>query len=413
MNLNEAKELMLRRSNAFHERYFTAYGQLMVRLDRKTYAKSRPNLRLSKLTADDIGTYNIHTGDIGKLFRSHRDVNAIVFVCTEAATRFSMNEGPMRPMLDDLAQIIGPDVPVCASAKEANKALKTRRGGFLHGSGILAVGSTLEEAIAGARIIEKGAEAEMFADKVHGLEYLSPAQAADLHRFYDRTYSIVNKTGQADFINSGPEEFRLRSKIIEASKKMSWEDLVQGSWGNISVRLNDDMMLITPTGMDYFDIRMEDIVRVNIHTLEYGPQRKPSSECRLHAALYRKYPECNAVIHTHSNGISVFSAGHAGFRITDEVLKPVIGDLRCSQYQTPGTDELCESVLEALEGSHACIVANHGAVFYSSSLELALSIADAVESRACNLLDFGTTIHSREFAVDTNATREEQEGGLS
>ena len=66
----------------------------------------------------------------------------------------------------------------------------------------------------------------------------------------------------------------------------------------------------------------------------------------------------------------------------------LIGDIHCSEYQVPGTDELCDSVMAALEGSHACIIANHGAIFYGHDLDLTLAIANAVESRACNLLGF-------------------------
>ena len=67
----------------------------------------------------------------------------------------------------------------------------------------------------------------------------------------------------------------------------------------------------------------------------------------------------------------------------------LIGDMHCSEYRTPGTDELCDSIMEAIKGSHACIIANHGAIFCGNDLDVTLAIANAVESRACNLLGFG------------------------
>lgn len=391
MDINTAKEALLKRSNAFRERYFTAYGQLVLRVNEETYISSRENLRLSKLTEKDFELFDINTGDIGWIFSSRDDINAIVFICTEAAVRFSKENQMMRPALDDLAQIIGPDVTVCpdGTARTLLKALRNRRGCFIQGSGIIAVGETIEEAIAGARILEKSAEAEIYSGRLNGLQYLDPAAAQELHKYYDRSYSKVNQKEKVDFISSGAEEFRLRNRIIDCGKDMSRSELVQGSWGNISLRLNPDTMLITPSGMDYFSIRTEDIVRMNIHDLKYGMQRKPSSEYRLHAALYRRYPECNAIIHTHSNGISVFAAAHAGFRISEPPMDRLIGDMHCSEYRTPGTDELCDSIMEAIEGSHACIIANHGAIFYGNDLDVTLAIANAVESRACNLLGFG------------------------
>lgn len=391
MDINTAKEALLKRSNAFQERYFTAYGQLVLRVNEETYISSRENLRLSKLTEKDFELFDINTGDIGRIFSSRDDINAIVFICTEAAVRFSKENQIMRPALDDLAQIIGPDVTVCpdGTARTLLKALRNRRGCFIQGSGIIAVGETIEEAIAGARILEKSAEAEIYSGRLNGLQYLDPAAAQELHKYYDGSYSKVNQKEKVDFISSGAEEFRLRNRIIDCGKDMSRSELVQGSWGNISLRLNPDTMLITPSGMDYFSIRMEDIVRMNIHDLKYGMQRKPSSEYRLHAALYRRYPECNAIIHTHSNGISAFAAAHAGFRISEPPMDRLIGDMHCSEYRTPGTDELCDSIMEAIEGSHACIIANHGAIFYGNDLDVTLAIANAVESRACNLLGFG------------------------
>ena len=391
MDINTAKEALLKRSNAFRERYFTAYGQLVLRVNEETYISSRENLRLSKLTEKYFDLFDINTGDIVRIFSSRNDINAIVFICTEAAVRFSKENQIMRPALDDLAQIIGPDVTVCpdGTARTLLKALRNRRGCFIQGSGIIAVGDTIEEAIAGARILEKSAEAEIYSGKLNGLQYLDPTTAQELHKYYDGSYSKVNQKEKVDFISSGAEEFQLRNRIIDCGKDMSRSELVQGSWGNISLRLNPDTMLITPSGMDYFSIRTEDIVRMNIHDLKYGMQRKPSSEYRLHAALYRRYPECNAIIHTHSNGISAFAAAHAGFRISEPPMDQLIGDMHCSEYQTPGTDELCDSIMEAIEGSHACIIANHGAIFYGNDLDVTLAIANAVESRACNLLGFG------------------------
>ena len=391
MDINTAKEALLKRSNAFQERCFTAYGQLVLRVNEETYISSRENLRLSKLTEKDFDLFDINTGDIGRIFSSRDDINAIVFICTEAAVRFSKENQIMRPALDDLAQIIGPDVTVCpdGTARTLLKALRNRRGCFIQGSGIIAVGDTIEEAIAGARILEKSAEAEIYSGKLNGLQYLDPTTAQELHKYYDGSYSKVNQKEKVDFISSGAEEFQLRNRIIDCGKDMSRSELVQGSWGNISLRLNPDTMLITPSGMDYFSIRTEDIVRMNIHDLKYGMQRKPSSEYRLHAALYRRYPECNAIIHTHSNGISAFAAAHAGFRISEPPMDQLIGDMHCSEYRTPGTDELCDSIMEAIEGSHACIIANHGAIFYGNDLDVTLAIANAVESRACNLLGFG------------------------
>jgi L-fuculose-phosphate aldolase len=406
MDISTATRQLLNRSNVFRERYFSAYGQLVLRLDDHTYLASKENLRLSKLTEKDFQLFDISTGDIGQIFYNREDLNAIVFICTEASVHFSKTHTVMNPALDDLAQIIGPSVAVCpdGKAKTLLRALKNRGGCFIQGSGIIAVGTSMEEAIAGARILEKSAEAEAYAEKLGGLQYLDPATAEQLHQFYDKNYSKVNKDGHVDFISTGPDEFILRNKLIDCGREMCRSELVQGSWGNLSLRLNEKQMLITPTGMDYFSIRVEDIVRMNLDELEYGMQRKPSSEYRLHAAIYRKYPDCNAIIHTHSNAISAFAAAHAGLRFTEPPMDELIGDMHCSEHQFPGTEAICDSVMAALEGSHACIIANHGALYYGHDLDVTLAIANAVEARACNLLGFREGILPKEDS-------EEPEGG--
>lgn len=391
MDYKTGKETILKRSKAFHERYSKAYGQIILRLDDDTYLMTRENLTLSDINESDIDLFDIKTGDIGKILKAKKNTNAMIFACTEASVAFSKNGETMMPALDDLAQIIGPDVRVSHDNSSRNiiKALKDRKGCFIKGAGIFALGATLEEAIAGVRILEKSAEAEMFSDKLHGLKYLDKDRAKTLSDFYDTSYSHVNKEGHVEFVNIDSDEFELRNKIIECCKKMSWEDLVQGTWGNVSIRLNDREMLITPTGMDYFDMKTEDIVKVDLATMQYGDQRVPSSECGLHAGIYAAHPEYKAVIHTHSNGCSVFAAANAGFKIENPEMHDLIGDIHVSESALPGTEELVQSVLTELQHSRACIMANHGAIFCGENLEITLAIANAVESKACNLLGFG------------------------
>lgn len=390
MNLTAAKELLLRKRNAFHNRYGKAYGQIMLRAD-NMYLMSTENLPLSDISDGDIAAYDINTGDIGLLFRTFPNINAMVFICTKASVRFSDNNTVMLPALDDLAQIVGPDVPVCESrsASLLVKALKHRNGCFIKGSGILAVGSDIEEAIAVSRIIEKSAQVEIYGAKIGGVKHLSKDAAKYLNETYNKSYSTVNSKTSVPFINFNESEFKLRNDLIECGKRMCWDDLVQGSWGNISVRLSDNEMLTTPSAMDYFTIKPEDIVKLDLETLDYDNQRVPTSESKLHAEIYKTKKDCNAIIHTHSNGCSVFAAAQKGFKLEDPILREVVGDLNVSSYAPPRTEVMAAEVLKVLETSNACIMANHGALFCGNSLELAIGIANAIESKACNLLGFG------------------------
>lgn len=406
MHISEGKDILVKRSNAFHDRYFKAYGQLMLRISDEAYLMSRENLMLQEIREADIEHYDINTGDIGNIFKKRKDINAMVFACTEPAVAYSQLGDEMKPALDDLAQIVGESVRISPtnSVKDVLLALSGRLGCFIKGVGIFAVGRTVEEAIAAARIIEKSAEAEVFGTKLGGLSYLPEEEAASLKSFYNEQYSQTNSEPHVEVLSYDEREFELRSKIIDIGKKMAWDDLVQGTWGNISVKLNDEEMLVTPSAMDYFSIRPEDIVKIKISTLEYDRlQRVPTSESKIHAAVYMNHPEANAVIHTHSNGCSVFAAAHAGFRIDAPELKDIIGNVNITDYAPTGTIELAERVLEKLVDSHACIIANHGALFYGNDLDLVLAIANAVETRACNLLGYGNII----IGIDSEDSSEE------
>ncbi|MBP3894976.1 MAG: class II aldolase/adducin family protein, partial [Mogibacterium sp.] len=238
------------------------------------------------------------------------------------------------------------------------------------------------------QIAEKNCEAENHGKFIGGTVPIDPELAESLRQSFQDDYTKRNEESHVEFIGFDEDEFALRSQLIEYGKNLVRKDLAYGSWGNLSVRLNQEEMLITPSSMDYFEIKPEDIVRVNINTLEYGDQRVPSSEAPMHAAIYRKKDDADAIIHTHSNAISVFAACEKGFALSDPAMKELIGDILITDAAPAGSQLLADAVCAAMEKTHACIIPHHGAVFYGPSLELVFAIAEAVELKARNLLSF-------------------------
>ena len=86
-------------------------------------------------------------------------------------------------------------------------------------------------------------------------------------------------------------------EVCETAKKMSSSGLVAGTWGNISARVDDEYMVITPSGMDYDRLFPEDMVLVNMKTFEYEGKLKPSVEVPVHAAVYLDRETVNGIIH--------------------------------------------------------------------------------------------------------------------
>lgn len=382
--------MMTKALNGFHGKFKAMYGQLCVRVDKNTFLSTGGNKILAEITEDSYELCDINSGDLGEIFNRRSDINAILFGCTADAVAVSENADVIPVTLEDLARLTGSELKVIPDASVANilAALKDSSVCLIKGTGSIAVGSNSRKAVAGIQIVEKACEAEVHGKMLGGTVPIEKALADGFRKDFLSDYINRNEEPYAEYVKYDEEEFAVRSSLIEHGKDLVKRDLSYGSWGNLSVRLNDDEMLITPSSMDYFDIKIEDIVKVNIHTLDYGNQRIPSTEVRMHAAAYRNFPDCKAIIQTRSNAISVFAACKAGFTLGEGELQELIGDVKVTEYALPGTEELGEAVVSTFSDTHACIIPHHGAVFYGPSLDVVLAIAEAVEMRARNLLSF-------------------------
>ena len=382
--------MMTKALNGFHGKFKAMYGQLCVRVDKNTFLSTGGNKILAEITEDSYELCDINSGDLGEIFNRRSDINAILFGCTADAVAVSENADVIPVTLEDLARLTGSELKVIPDASVANilAALKDSSVCLIKGTGAIAVGSNSRKAVAGIQIVEKACEAEVHGKMLGGTVPIEKALADGFRKDFLSDYINRNEEPYAEYVKYDEEEFAVRSSLIEHGKDLVKRDLSYGSWGNLSVRLNDNEMLITPSSMDYFDIKIEDIVKVNIHTLEYGNQRIPSTEVRMHAAAYRNFPDCKAIIQTRSNAISVFAACKAGFTLGEGELQELIGDVKVTDYALPGTEELGEAVVSTFSDTHACIIPHHGAVFYGPSLDVVLAIAEAVEMRARNLLSF-------------------------
>jgi len=155
--------------------------------------------------------------------------------------------------------------------------------------------------------------------------------------------------------------------------------LTAGTWGNASVRFSDTEMAITPSGTDYATMKAEDIVVVDLATGE-ARGGKPSSEKTLHMEIYRTRPEAKAVVHTHSmSASSVAAARREVPPILDDLAQIVGPSLRVAEYSLPGTKKMARTVLRAMRGRMAALMANHGAVAMGRSPDEAILCAQIVE----------------------------------
>lgn len=183
-------------------------------------------------------------------------------------------------------------------------------------------------------------------------------------------------------------EAEVRQAVKDAGVRLLENNLVQGTWGNISIRLDDKYMVVTPSGMDYIRMRPEDTVVVDINTLEYTSDVKPTSEKKIHAAIYRDRPEIGAVIHSHPLWSSAVAAARIEMPVTDERHRRLIGDsVRPGAYGLPGTKKLTEGAVEAMKERNACFLANHGIIACAPTIDEAFEVCKAMEECSKNYIE--------------------------
>jgi L-fuculose-phosphate aldolase len=170
-----------------------------------------------------------------------------------------------------------------------------------------------------------------------------------------------------------------RETVRAAGVTLVEEGLVTGTWGNVSVRISNAVMAITPSGFDYRSMKASDVVIVNLETGE-AAGGTPSTEKKLHAAIYRTRPEVMAIIHTHSMSASTVAAARREVPPLLDDLAQIVGpSLKVADYALPGTKKMGRTVLRALRGRMAALMANHGAVSLGRTMGEALICARIVE----------------------------------
>ena len=175
-----------------------------------------------------------------------------------------------------------------------------------------------------------------------------------------------------------------KKHIIRISRDLHEIGLLVRTWGNISSRVDDDHMLITPSGIRYEDLTPEMIVQVRISDLSYEGDYKPSSELKVHAAAYKSRKDCGFIVHTHQ--VFATCAGTLGLKKVFSYFDDEDVTIPVAPYAMPGTDKLAENVARTLNKyseTNGIIMANHGTLCLGRNSNEAVYEAEKMES-ACN-----------------------------
>jgi L-fuculose-phosphate aldolase len=182
---------------------------------------------------------------------------------------------------------------------------------------------------------------------------------------------------------------RERQEVAAAARRLAVERLVVGSTGNVSARRNN-LVAVTPTGAVLADLTAEQISVVAIDGTLVRGELEPTSELALHLDVYRQL-DAGAVVHTHAPLATALSCVIEELPCIHYSMLLFGGSVRVAPYATFGTPELARSVLAALEGRTAALMANHGAVAYAADP------ASAVE--ASLLLEWACEVYWRAASI--------------
>jgi L-fuculose-phosphate aldolase len=176
-------------------------------------------------------------------------------------------------------------------------------------------------------------------------------------------------------------EFAIRQSIIDACRAMIRLGVNQGTAGNVSVRW-DDGLLITPSGLPYDEMSADDIVFMDMAGA-YSHDLAASSEWRIHRDILARRGEVNAVVHAHPTYCTAFAMCRMEIPAAHYMIAAAGGPtVRCARYESFGTPELSEAVLEAMQDRACALLANHGMVATGPDLAEALWLAVEMETLA-------------------------------
>jgi L-fuculose-phosphate aldolase len=177
---------------------------------------------------------------------------------------------------------------------------------------------------------------------------------------------------------SDPGGYRdVRERLVGYGVRLLDDGLAVGSAGNLSVRVND-RVLITPSGIGYQELRPGDICVTGLDGAAQQGPAAPSSELPMHLAVYAA-TDAGAVVHTHSPEVIALSAVHAELPAVHYAIADLGGPVRVVPYARFGSAGLAAAAAAALDGRRAAILGNHGAVSYGQTLQQAYDRALLLE----------------------------------
>jgi len=195
---------------------------------------------------------------------------------------------------------------------------------------------------------------------------------------------------------------RYKREVLEISQMLcerGYFGTRSGTGGNVSALIEGEQALaITPSGVRYSDMTVDDICIVDFDLIRIDANREPSVETPMHIAVYKNRKDVNAVIHTHQPYASVFAVLNEPIPpLFDEVTVAVGNSIDVVPYGLSGSPDLLNNVVSKLSNRcHCYLLQNHGALCVGASLEKTVGYVEMLEKVA--------TIYYRALATGKTVT---------
>ena len=176
----------------------------------------------------------------------------------------------------------------------------------------------------------------------------------------------------------------VKQHLVDMAKKAYADKMFAATSGNLSIYDRETgRMYITPGSYPYEIMTADAVMVIALDGKILEGPHKPSSEWRLHAAVYRSNEKASAVVHTHSPYATAFAINNMTIPVgLYEIVFFLGGDIPCAEGAIPGTDAVGENCGKVLNDRYGCLMGNHGALAYGDTLERAYTRAGYIEDAA-------------------------------
>jgi len=175
----------------------------------------------------------------------------------------------------------------------------------------------------------------------------------------------------------------IKQMVLDTARDLLHKGLVEGTSGNLSARLPNGEVVMTPSSLAYEEMTLDDLVVCDLAGNVTEGERPPTTEKDLHLACLRKYDDINAVIHSHAIYCSMFAVVRQPIPCVIEELDMYVGgEVPVADYRMTGTGELAEEVARFVGDRAAVLMANHGLLAVGKDPRDAMKVTALVERTA-------------------------------